>query len=112
MSSRRIAELTGKKHSNVLRDIRNMLQVLGIEKSTYSCTYLGGNGSNWAMYLLPYNETICLLTGYNMDMKMAVINALQQVNKSNKPACIETYIKELEKLIKIKKYYKYIYLKL
>jgi len=32
MTSREIADLTGKQHSNVMRDIRNLLDTLSMER--------------------------------------------------------------------------------
>ena len=36
MTSREIAELTGKNHADVLRDIRNMLEVLKKDASIFA----------------------------------------------------------------------------
>lgn len=44
MSSREIAELTGKEHKNVLADIRAMLSELQVDESTFGCSYKDGAG--------------------------------------------------------------------
>ena len=40
MSSREIAELTSKRHDQVMRDIRNMFYQLDIRAHTFEGTYL------------------------------------------------------------------------
>jgi Rha family phage regulatory protein len=68
MTSREIAELTGKCHDNVMRDIAVMLEQLhgdgGILK--FADTYVNTqNGQTYPMYRLLHDETICLLNGYD-----------------------------------------------
>ena len=45
MSTREIAELTNKEHSNVMRDVRNMLEALSMDSELKACakssTYVG-----------------------------------------------------------------------
>jgi phage regulator Rha-like protein len=40
MTSREIAELTGKNHADVLRDIRNMLDALEVGQSSFADSYV------------------------------------------------------------------------
>lgn len=44
MTSREIAELTGKNHADVLRDIRNMLEVLKKDASIFAGIYKDPEG--------------------------------------------------------------------
>ena len=80
MSSREVAELTGKRHDNVLRDVREMIAVLHSSKVSYVCepaTYGAGNGQRYEMYDLDRETTICLLTGYDAAARMKVIQRWQ-----------------------------------
>lgn len=65
MSSREIAELTGKRHDNVMRDIREMLSNLGISESMHLGSFIEPqNGCVYPMFTLPKREALILLTGY------------------------------------------------
>ena len=71
MDSRDIAKLTRKRHSDVLYDIRNMYEKLGERKSPLA--YLDKQGKERPYYLLNYEDTITLLTGYSVELRSAVV---------------------------------------
>jgi Rha family phage regulatory protein len=88
MSSREIAELTGKQHSNIMRDIRDLGQTL-MDSNLNSCiessTYIGGDGRSYPMYNLDRETTICLLTGYDAASRMRVIQRWQALEAKQAP---------------------------
>ena len=47
MSSREIAELTGKEHRNVMSDIRKMLDDLNLDAANFSATYKTGRNNTY-----------------------------------------------------------------
>lgn len=74
MSSREIAELTGKRHDNVVRDIAKMLASLGLGILNYEDTYINPqNGQKYHIYLLPKDLTITLVAGYRADMRLKIV---------------------------------------
>lgn len=72
MSSREIAELTGKRHANVIRDIREMLTGLGITELTFESSYIDSTGRALPCFNLPKELTITLVSGYNVQMRYAI----------------------------------------
>lgn len=74
MSSREIAELTGKRHADVLRDVRNMLNQLGLAERSFASGYLDANNQQRTEYLLPRRECEILVTGYDVVRRAAVID--------------------------------------
>jgi phage regulator Rha-like protein len=91
MDSREIAELTGKEHGHVLRDIRAMLESLEVDQSNFGGVYLGGNGQERPCFKLPYDETVCLLTGYDAKARMAVIKRWKELEAQQVPKIPKTY---------------------
>jgi len=85
MTSIDIAELTGKEHGHVKRDIANMLDVLEKDASSFGYIYLDSYQREQSGYRLPYEETICLLTGYNAKARMAVIRRWQELETAPAP---------------------------
>lgn len=79
MTSREIAELTGKAHGDVMRDIRNMLDSLQIDQSSFADIYSDSYGRPQRAFKLPYDETVCLLTGYDAKARMAVIKRWREL---------------------------------
>lgn len=82
MSSREIAELTGKEHRNVLRDARAMLTELHGEGGVLSFehTYRDPqNGQTYPMLALPKRETLILVSGYSVVMRAKIIDRWQEL---------------------------------
>ena len=80
MSSKEIAELTGKNISHVHRDIRTMLEQLGNPKmdGTDFVEVLRDNGQV-SEYLLNHDLTILLITGYDVNARMMVIKRWKEL---------------------------------
>ncbi|WP_420344983.1 phage regulatory protein/antirepressor Ant [Paenirhodobacter sp.] len=73
MSSMEIAEITGKRHDNVLADIRAMLNDLGVAALTFQGSYIGKDGTARPCYFLPEEEMLTLVSGYRVDLRRAII---------------------------------------
>lgn len=83
MSSREIAELTGKRHSHVMRDIRAMMEVLSMNPDLDSCakpsTYTGKDGREYEQYELDKDTCLTLLLGYDAVARMKVVKRWQEL---------------------------------
>lgn len=73
MTSREIAELTGKRHADVSRDIRVMFDDLQIDVSRFAHIYLDALNRQQTEYLLDQELTFTLVTGYSTKLRNAVI---------------------------------------
>lgn len=93
MSSREIAELTGKEHKNVLADIRKMLAE--IQSTEKSADYKDSMGRIQPCLLLDKDETMCLVAGYSATLRMAIIKRWQELEAANKPTVPRTYAEAL-----------------
>jgi phage antirepressor YoqD-like protein len=82
MSSREIADLTGREHDNVRRDIRNLAEALSLTFEEKSEPSTGGRPSK--VFLLPKRESLILVSGYNIVMRAAIIDRWQELEA--KPA--------------------------
>jgi Rha family phage regulatory protein len=88
MSSREIAELTGKRHDNVKRDIVKMFADLKLDALKFEHTYQDSQNRQQTEYLLPKDETLCLLAGYDAQARMKIIKRwqeLEQVEQASLP---------------------------
>lgn len=82
MTSREIAELTGKRHDNVLRDARAMLAELHGEGGVlrFEATHRDPqNGQEYPVLALPKRETLVLVSGYSVAMRAKIIDRWQQL---------------------------------
>ena len=73
MSSREIAELTGKQHAHVCRDIRKMFDQLEINPSKFGSVYQDAKGEQRTEYNLPKDLTITLVSGYRFDLRHKIV---------------------------------------
>lgn len=74
MSSKEIAALTGKDHPHVLRDIRSMVEQLddpNLDHEEYQT--LTDERGYTSEILLNKDLTTCLVSGYNVQLRMAII---------------------------------------
>lgn len=92
MSSREIAEITGKSHSKVMRDIRVMVDELkqnpNLDFVCNSSVYTSvSSGQSYPCYDLDRDTTECLLTGYSVVLRMKVIKRWKELEsqKSSLP---------------------------
>lgn len=81
MTSREIAELTGKQHKHVLRDIDELLKALSPELGLgyKSSTYKDATGKENRMYLMDRDSSICLVSGYDANARMRIIKRWQEL---------------------------------
>ncbi len=82
MSSREIAELTGKRHDHVMRDIRTMLAELHGEGGvpSFGDTLANDqNGQKYAIFRLPKRESLILVSGYSVAMRAKIIDRWQEL---------------------------------
>ena len=68
MSSREIAELTGKDHAHVMRDIRNMLEALKKDASSFGGIYKDAYGREKPCFNLDRELTMTLVSGYDLSL--------------------------------------------
>ena len=74
MSSKEIAELTGKRHDHVLRDIRNMVQELDSPKlGDEQYQEVKDNRGYTAEILLDKELSITLVSGYSVVMRNKIV---------------------------------------
>lgn len=82
MTSREIAELTGKEHKHVLRDIRVMLSQLSLSEEGYAHQWTDPqNGQSYPGLTLPKDLTITLVSGYSVVMRHRIVTRWQELEQ-------------------------------
>ncbi len=92
MSSLEIAELTGKEHFHIIRDIRSMLEALGITESSFGCSYKDTTGRTLPAFNLPKDLTTTLVTGYSIPLRHRVVTRWMEL-EAVKPAVAKIHSK-------------------
>lgn len=85
MSSVEVAELTGKKHQHVMRDIRSMLSGLSTSGPSFAGTYVNQQGKTQPCFNLPKRECLILVSGYSIELRAKIIDRWMELEGA-KPA--------------------------
>lgn len=96
MSSREIAELTGKRHPDVKRDIVNMLHDLVEVVSDFAHIYFDSMNREQTEYLLDRDHTDCLLTGYSAKARMLIIQRWRDLESQQAPQLPTSFAEALQ----------------
>jgi len=83
MSSREIAVVTGKRHADVMRDVRAMLEQLNIGERKFASSYLSDQNKQLPCFALDRIHVECLLTGYSIPLRMKVLERLAVLEQKN-----------------------------
>ena len=100
MSSREIAELTGKHHKNVLVDCEKLnenyrdMGLAEISADLYRDTY----GRDQKCYTLSRMQTFDLMTGYSAPLRIRVNRRWEELENAQKPQLPQTYAEALRQL--------------
>ena len=101
MSSREVSGLTGKRHSDVMRDISVIQDQLGERKFAAMSSYMDSANRPQPMYIMNHKDVMTLITGYSVKMRVMVIDRWQELEnqKPKEPVLPANYIEALESLI-------------
>ncbi|EAM0758975.1 DNA-binding protein [Campylobacter jejuni] len=86
LTSLEIAELTGKEHRNVTRDIEIYLEkvVEGGVLKFEQCYQSPKNGQFYKCYRLPKREVLILVSGYSVELRAKIIDRLEYLENELK----------------------------
>ena len=79
MSSRDIANLTGKRHKNVMQDIRKMLEELKLDGLSFQLIYLDNKNRKQTEYKLPKRLILNLCMGYSAIMRDNILTHIEKL---------------------------------
>lgn len=88
MSSREIAELTGKRHDHVIRDIEKMLNGLELDGPNFGGVYIDAKGERRKCYNLNKELTYTLMAGYNVKLRNAIIKRWMELEEASQPVAM------------------------
>jgi phage antirepressor YoqD-like protein len=89
MTTREIAELTSKRHDNVMADTAKMLLELYDEDSLlkFKDTYVNAqNGVTYSQFKLPKRESLLLVSGYSLLLRVKIIDRWTELEEQVKPS--------------------------
>lgn len=104
MTSLEIAEVTGKQHAHVMRDIRSLLSQ-GVSASNFGLgSYTDANGQKRPLFNLTPKGCLILASGYDAVLRERIINRLEYLeNRKKVIKTPQTYLEALEALVATEK---------
>lgn len=96
MSSREIAELTGKRHDHVKRDVVVMLEGLNLDAPNFGEIYIDSQNRQQIEYRLDKELTLCLVSGYSVKLRMGIIKRWQELESHQSPQLPQTFSEALQ----------------
>ena len=102
MSSLEIAELTGKEHSKVMADIRQVLDEAGIGYADFGGSYSTKQNKVLSCFYLPRYECDLVVSGYSVLYRAAIISRWHELETEkikNEISLPSNYIEALQALV-------------
>lgn len=84
MSSLQIAEVTGKNHKEVLRDIRNIIERGASERNFALTSYSDKQGKERPMYNLTPKGCLILASGYDVVLREKIVDKLEEYQQKER----------------------------
>ena len=104
MSSLEIAEVTGKQHAHVMRDIRNLLSQ-GVAESNFGLgKYTDANSQERPCYELTKKGCLILASGYDAKLREKIIDRWEELEtrgQSRSKMLPKTYLEALKELVAV-----------
>jgi phage regulator Rha-like protein len=82
MTSREIAELTGKEHKNVMADIRKMMDDISFASADFLADLPDGYGRMQPVFILDKELTMTLVAGYSASLRYKIIKRWQELEST------------------------------
>lgn len=99
MSSLQIAEITGKQHAHVMRDIRALLEQ-GVTESNFGLSeYKDSTGRNLPCYNLTKKGCLILASGYNALLREKIIDRWEELESGKATPTAQLSRKELALMV-------------
>ena len=84
MTSLQIAEITGKLHKNVMRDIKNIIEQGASELNFELASYEDKQGKKRSMYNLTPKGCLILASGYDVVLREKIIDKLEEYQQKER----------------------------
>ncbi|RNA78730.1 Rha family transcriptional regulator [[Curtobacterium] plantarum] len=77
MTTLEIAELTGKRHDNVMRDCQKLLEVNALKNEVVEILYNDAKGESRKAYQLTKKATFVLVSGYSAELRLKCFERIE-----------------------------------